>query len=151
MRLVAAVLAACVVLASCGDDEQRTQPQTIVQVGSASVRAEVADDEASRQRGLSGRDSLAPDAGMLFVLPNDSPSFWMKDMRFPIDVVWIRDGRVVDVALRVQPPAGPDAPLPTFSPRFPANQALEVNAGWIEQHGVARGDRVRIRRTSDTG
>ena len=70
-------LLACLVLVSCGDGAGETAPEAVVRVGDASVTAEVADDEASRTRGLSGRDRLAPDAGMLFVLPGDSPSFWM--------------------------------------------------------------------------
>ena len=122
-----------------------------MRVGDASVTAEVADDEASRTRGLSGRDRLAPDAGMLFVLPGDSPSFWMKGMRFPIDIVWIRDGRVVDVTAGVPPPAGTNEALATYSPDRPANRALEVNSGWAERHGVARGDRVRVRPAGEAG
>jgi uncharacterized membrane protein (UPF0127 family) len=143
--VLAAVLVAAVVLAGGEDDGQPAAgPAAVVTVGGASVRVEVADDDASRERGLSGRDSLAPDAGMLFFLPGDSPSIWMKGMRFPIDVVWIKDGRVVDVTAGLQPPAG-SGPLPTFSPARPADRALEVNAGWAAEHDVARGDRVRAR------
>jgi hypothetical protein len=145
MRRVLIVLAACIALLGCGDDATPSSPETIVRVGDASVRVEVADDEASRERGLSGRDELPPDNGMLFVLPNDRPSFWMKGMRFPLDIVWINHGRVVDVTARIPVP-GPDGALPTYSPRRPANRALEVNAGWAARHGVRRGDPVRLYR-----
>ena len=144
-------LLACLVLVSCGDGDQETTPEALVRVGDVAVQAEIAADEASRQRGLSGRDRLAADAGMLFLLPDDSPAFWMKDMRFPIDIVWMRDGRVVDVTSDVPPPPGPDAPLPTYSPRRPANRALEVNAGWAERHGVERGDPIEVRRSGGSG
>jgi len=151
VRRVLTVAAACAALLGCGAGTERSAPRAVVEVGGASVTAEVADDDASRARGLSGRDRLDPDAGMLFVLPGDSPSFWMKGMRFPIDIVWIRGARVVDVTADVPPPAGTNEALATYSPERPANRALEVNAGWADRHGVERGDRVRVRRARDSG
>jgi hypothetical protein len=151
MRRVLAVTAACVTLLGCGNDNEQSAPRAVVEVGGVSVTAEVADDEASRTRGLSGRDRLDPDAGMLFLLPGDSPSFWMKGMRFPIDIVWIKGGRVVDVTAGVQPPAGTNEALATYSPRRAASRALEVNSGWAARHGVEPGDRVRVRPAGDSG
>jgi uncharacterized membrane protein (UPF0127 family) len=151
MRRVLAVTAACVTLLGCGNDNEQSAPRAVVEVGGVSVTAEVADDEASRTRGLSGRDRLDPDAGMLFLLPGDSPSFWMKGMRFPIDIVWIKGGRVVDVTAGVQPPAGTNEALATYSPRRAANRALEVNAGWAARHNVEPGDGVRVRPAGDSG
>ena len=153
MRRAFLVLVACAaLLAACGGDDSEPSPaRAVVNVGGASVTADIADDEASRARGLSGRDRLDADAGMLFVLPGDAPSFWMKDMRFPIDIVWIKGGRVVDVTADVPPPAGTNEALATYSPDRPANRALEVNAGWAARHGVERGDRVRVRRAGGSG
>ena len=143
---------ACLALASCGHEEnQPIAPEALVRIGGTTVRAEVADDDASRQRGLSGRDRLAAGEGMLFLLPDDSPSFWMKGMRFPLDIVWIKDGRVVDVSADVPPPRGSNAPVPTYSPDRPANRVLEVNAGWAADHGVRRGDAVEVQRTGGSG
>jgi uncharacterized protein len=151
MRRILILLAAGIALVACGDDQQRSTAERVVQVGDASVLAEVADDPASRQRGLSGRDRLAAGEGMLFLLPDDSPSFWMKGMRFPLDILWIRDGRVVDVSADVPPPGDSNAPLPTYSPDRPANRVLEVNAGWAAEHGIRRGDAVRVRRGGGSG
>ena len=88
---------------------------------------------------------------MLFVLTYDSPAFWMKGMRFAIDIVWIDDGRVVDVTADVPPPRGSNAALPTYSPDRPANRALEVRAGWAARHGVTRGAPVRVRAAPGSG
>jgi uncharacterized membrane protein (UPF0127 family) len=151
MRRILILVAAGIALAACGDQPQTSTAERVVHVGEATVLADIADDAESRQRGLSGRERLAADEGMLFLLPNDSPSFWMKGMRFPLDIVWIRDGRVVDVSADVPPPRGPDAPLPTYSPDRPANRVLEVNAGWAEDHGIRRGDLVRVRRGAGSG
>ena len=147
MTRVLVVLAAALVLAACGEngDPAAPEPRPVVRVGDATVRVEVAADEASRRRGLSGRRTLGRDDGMLFVLPDDSPSFWMKGMRFPLDIVWIDGNRVVDVSADVPAPAGPGAGLPTYSPDRPADRALEVNAGWAARHGVEPGDTVRVR------
>jgi uncharacterized membrane protein (UPF0127 family) len=146
MRRILILAATGIVLAACGDDQQRSTAERVVQVGEATVLADIADDAESRQRGLSGRESLDEGEGMLFVLANDSPSFWMKGMRFAIDIVWIRDGRVVDVTADVPPPRGSNAPLATYSPDRPADRALEVTAGWAADHGIRRGDVVRVRR-----
>ncbi|MDP2432653.1 MAG: DUF192 domain-containing protein [Pseudomonadota bacterium] len=61
---------------------------------------EVAATPASRERGLSGHERLAPDSGMWFVLPEaGTTGFWMRGMRFPIDLIWVgQNQRVVDVA-----------------------------------------------------
>jgi uncharacterized protein len=151
VRRILILAVAGIALVACGDDQPGSSAERVVQVGEATVRADVADDAESRQRGLSGRESLDEGEGMLFLLANDSPSFWMKGMRFAIDIVWIRDGRVVDVTADVPPPRDSDAPLPTYSPDRPANRALEVNAGWAADHGVRRGDAVEVQRTGGSG
>jgi uncharacterized protein len=144
LAVLAAIAVAAVALA--GREDDRTNRTAVITVGEAAVQADIAGDEAARQRGLSGRRRLAPDAGMLFLLSDDSPSFWMKGMRFPIDILWIKNGRIVDVSADVPPPAGNGAgPLPTYSPDAPADRALEVNAGWAARHDVGRGDSVRVK------
>jgi uncharacterized membrane protein (UPF0127 family) len=153
-RAIASTLLAVLALAGCGGDsgsepEARTpEPaaaRTPVQIGDAVVQAEIADDNAERTLGLGERDRLARDAGMYFVLTDDAPRIWMKGMRFPLDLVWIDDGRVVDVTADVpDEPNTPEAQLPIYSPSQPANRLLEVNAGWAERNGVRPGDRVRL-------
>jgi len=155
LLLVAAgvLLGVGIFLALGEEDVDGPPPEAAVEIGGATVRADVADDEASRRRGLAGRAGLDDDEGMLFLLPDDSPAFWMKGMRFPIDIVWIDDGRVVDVTADVPPPRESEShtALPTYSPGRPANRALEVNAGWAARHGVTRGDVVRVRRDGASG
>ena len=146
-------------LAGCGsDDNSPAAPTTMpeptattplpdpvqVQVGDARVTADLADDDAERALGLGGRKRLGRDAGMYFVLPDASPSFWMKGMLIPLDMIWIKDGRVVDVTADVpnEPRGTPESELPTYSPQQPANRVLEVNAGWARRHGVRPGDEV---------
>lgn len=143
-RAIAIAALVALLLAGCGSDEEA--PGTQLAVGDAVVQAEIADDDSERARGLGGRDRLASDAGMYFVLTDSSPRIWMKGMRFPLDLVWINGGRVVQVTPRVpdEPPGTPESELPIYSPARPANRLLEVNAGWAERNGVRRGDPVRL-------
>ncbi len=123
-------------------------PTVRVAIGEAAFVAEVADRPATRTRGLSGRESLAPGAGMLFVFESSGEwTFWMIDMKFPLDFIWIgRDCQVVDLTLNVPAPAPgtPASELPLYSPSSPAMYTLEVNAGEVERHGIRPGDRVRF-------
>ena len=68
-------------------------------------------------------------------------TYWMKGMRFPIDIVWIDRGRVTGIERNLPVPQG-DVPL--YSLRGPADHVLEVPAGWAARHGVEPGDRVSI-------
>ena len=113
-----------------------------VDVGGTTVKAEVAADEKSRERGLSGRTSLAEGRGMLFVYPDRLVrTFWMKGMRFPIDIVWITRGKVTGVERNAPVPVGS---VPVYSSGVPADHVLEVPAGWAGRHGADRGSRVTI-------
>jgi uncharacterized protein len=114
-----------------------------VHVGGAQVRAEVAADAGARRRGLSGREGLAENRGMLFVFPDREPrTYWMKGMRFPLDIVWINRGRVTGIER--------DAPVPRGELRLypssgPVDRVLEVPAGWAARHGIRAGARVQVR------
>jgi len=82
---------------------------------------------------------------MLFVYDRpDLYGFWMKGMRFDIDIVWIHDGHIVGIAHRVPHDVSP--PLPTYHPPEPVDSVLEVAAGSAEARGWRRGDRVRVDR-----
>ena len=117
-----------------------------VRIGNrVTVPVEVARTEAEKTRGLSGRDRLAPDRGMLFVYEAPvRPLIWMRGMRFPLDILWIRDGRVVDLVRGAKAPAPGEAPQ-EFAPREDAQYVLEVPAGFVERQGIAVGDRVEMR------
>ena len=115
-----------------------------VDVGGTTVKAEVAADSKSRERGLSGRTSLAEGRGMLFVYPDRQVrTFWMKGMRFPIDIIWIARGRVTGVERNAPVPVGS---VPLYSSRVAADHVLEVPAGWAGRHGADAGTPVTVGR-----
>ncbi len=99
---------------------------------------EVATTSAEIVRGLSGRDSLDLD-GMLFVFPiPGKQNFWMKDMRFPLDLLWINNGKVIDILRNVPPPepGTPDSQLKTYSSPGTVSHVLELPAGAASRLGV---------------
>ena len=105
---------------------------------------ELAITPEERQIGLSGRESLLEGTGVLFIFEGDQHlSFWMIDMRFPLDMVWIASScEVVDVTLNAPIPQPGQTPgeLPRFSPQVPARFALEVNAGESETARLSPGE-----------
>lgn len=115
------------------------QPQSgsIVRIGGTDVRVVVADTPATRVQGLSGTDFLAEGEGMLFMFPEEAQyGFWMKDMNFSIDIIWLsREWVVVDMAENVSPESYPTS----FSPSKPALYVLEVPAGFAKSHNIAVG------------
>lgn len=115
-----------------------------VKIGNVTIEVEVADTPLAREKGLSGRESLEENRGMLFVFPKKGYySFWMKEMNFPIDIIWIADDKIVDIAPSVPTLAGEF--LKTYQPKEPVNFVLEVNAGFSESHSLKVGDRVEIK------
>lgn len=116
----------------------------VAKVGEASVRVEVVESLSAQQRGLSGRASLAPDSGMLFVYKDkDIRHFWMPDMSFALDVLWITGGQVVGMQENI-PFAAPDGSIPRFQSPVPVDMVLELNSGWIAQNKAKIGDKVDI-------
>ncbi len=102
---------------------------------------EVADTPAERMQGLSGKNGLGMNEGMLFVF--DEPGthgFWMKDMKFPIDIIWISGDEVIYVLRSLNPDSYPTI----FSPPSPVDKVLEVIAGTAIRLNIVQGDKILI-------
>jgi uncharacterized membrane protein (UPF0127 family) len=136
----------CFVTKSCTLSSVRklTSNQVVIKPPKGEIVAEVVDTPASRELGLSGRTGLKKDEGMLFVF--DKPGkygFWMKDMLFPIDMVWIsEDGLVVNVERNVTPESYPKAFINTID----AKHVLEINQGTAVTYGMYIGSKVDIKK-----
>ena len=104
------------------------------------VKVELAATPADRQRGLMQRESMAEDAGMLFVFPADTDgAFWMKDTLIPLSIAFIAaDGTIVDV--KDMQPQSTDLHAPRARYRY----ALEVNQGYFARSGIKPGDKVEL-------
>ncbi|MEI8096536.1 MAG: DUF192 domain-containing protein [Candidatus Moraniibacteriota bacterium] len=109
-----------------------------VWIAGALYHLEIANTQEKRAKGLGDRESLCDDCGMLFTFDVDGQyAFWMKAMRFPIDIIWLRNDEVVFVAEDVSPES-----LDTLNPQVTANQVLEINAG--KGKDIHVGEKVRF-------
>ena len=121
-----------------------------VEVGGARFTAVVVDTPVPRARGLSGREALAPSRAMWFDMGLAAPAtFWMRGMRFPIDIVWVDAGlRVVHVTHEapVPPEGASQAALPRYTPGdVDVRYVLEINAGLARELGIEPGVGVTLR------
>lgn len=115
-----------------------------IRIGDDVFTMEVVDEREERGLGLSGRKGLAEGYGMLFVFPEPGIyPFWMKDMHFPIDILWVDEhGKIVHVADFITPDTYPTA----FAPDEEALYVLEFPVGTARTKGINEGDIVSIER-----
>ena len=126
-------------------------PTQTVTIGTTTVQVEVESTEAAREQGLSGRTSLPDGRGMLFVFQQDGDwGFWMKDMNFPIDIIFISAtqtpnvGSVVSVAVNASPEGYHQNPPQIFYPPTAVRYVLEVPAGFAAAHNVVQGTTLQF-------
>ncbi|MBI2036305.1 DUF192 domain-containing protein [Candidatus Microgenomates bacterium] len=122
--------------------------QTTVTIRNQTFLLEVADNDNRRAKGLSKRDSINNQEGMLFIFDTAGfYSFWMKEMKFPIDILFIKDNKIVTIYQSVPNPKNGTAltDLPLYKPREAANYVLEINAGLSQKYGFEEGDMAEIK------
>jgi len=117
-----------------------------VHIGDLVFRAAAAITPTDRTLGLSGRSSMPRDSGMLFVFETEGKfEFWMKDMEFPLDLIWIdSDCYITDITINA-PPADNDSDVSdiiSYGPRSQAQYVLEINGGLVETLGIQEGEPV---------
>jgi uncharacterized protein len=115
-----------------------------VTLGRAALHVLVADTESRRTLGLSYRESLGKNQGMLFVFDESGKhGIWMKEMKFPIDIIWL-DGnlKVVDLKRNISPDTFPEV----FESKTDANFVLEVNSGFADKHDISIGSELVLYR-----
>ncbi|OGY67313.1 MAG: hypothetical protein A3H63_00355 [Candidatus Harrisonbacteria bacterium RIFCSPLOWO2_02_FULL_45_10c] len=114
---------------------------TKVKIGDTVFSVEVAETVSQKAKGLSGRKGLGNNQGMLFVFNSFSePSFWMLGMKFPIDIIWIKGGRVAGIERNI-----PADSLDLYYPPEPIDRALEISAGLSEKLNIRIGDALEVK------
>lgn len=107
-----------------------------------SISLETAGTPAEQELGLGGRASMPADQGMLFVFPAPGDyGFWMKDMEFPIDIIWLDDNFRI---MHVEKGLSPDTYPKVFDPHARASYVIEVNAGIAEKYSLKEGDGLLV-------
>lgn len=105
----------------------------------------IAKTEKEKEIGLSSRISLPSDQGMIFPYDKaDYYRFWMKDMKFPIDIIFLNNKKVVTIFSNIPPPALPTDNLPIYEPDAPSSMILELNANEANKQHLKKGDTIEI-------
>lgn len=124
---------------------RRDEPEIkYLELGANKITVELARTQLAHYRGLSGRDKLCDDCGMLFVFPEPrKTAFVMRDMKFPLDMIGIREGKVVAIDENAQPEN--DTDLTVYQNKEVVDYVLEVNAGTVRRLVIKVGDKVDFR------
>lgn len=123
----------------------------LVTVGDQAYTVEVASTAEQQALGLSNRDDIDENSGMLFPFtPAASVSFWMKDMRFALDIIWIANGKVIGIEKNAPSPLpGMETQeLPIYRPAQPVDYVLELKAGRSQFFNI--GDNVLVTKIQST-
>ena len=145
IRLVLAIILLCTACGSSDaapdaspDDGRTALTVRTIEGETADLRVVIADTAEERETGLSNRDSLGADEGMLFI-SEERLGFWMKDTRIPLSAAFIGEcGKIVHIA-EMQPLS-----LEIHNTTEDYAYGLEVNAGWFAAHGIEVGDEVEL-------
>jgi len=121
---------------------QRHPLSATVRIGTTEFIVDLAVTDAEKTKGLGGRKSLDANKGMIFLYDHkEKYSFWMKDMQFPLDFLWLSANQIVDISYNVSPPKEGEQ-LQVIQPNKPIDKVLEINAGEASKAGAKIGDMV---------
>jgi uncharacterized membrane protein (UPF0127 family) len=122
----------------------RNKPQ--VSVNNRKFQVALAKTEKDRQIGLSNTKSLPQNKGMLFLFDRaDYYAFWMNQMKFPIDIIYIHGDKVTTVIANAPTPSQNSGNLPLYHPKDPSDKVLEVNAGIAKKYNIQEGSVVTLK------
>ncbi len=112
------------------------QPTTILRIGNGVFDARIAYTQVAREKGLSGVDSLGPNQALILVFPSDGEwKIWMKDMKIPLDIVWLNKDKEVVYSVK---DVSRDNPT-IFAPNSPARYVVELPVGTIDGQNIKTG------------
>lgn len=121
--------------------------QAKIIINNQTFYATVVSNSIDQAMGLSGTKNMESNQAMLFEYKHHViPNFWMKGMLFPIDIIWIKDNKIIAIEKNIPNPSQSisNADLPKYKPLLPVNFVLEINAGLSEKYDFTTGERVDI-------
>lgn len=134
------LVTAMILILSKSNNLEKTSSKLNLKVKDKIIRVDIVKSAAEKAQGLSVYSSIFDDEGMVFEFnPKQKPSFWMKDMKFSIDIIWISDGAIVGISPNL--PHNQDG-LINYYPPQEVDRVLEVNAGWADKYGIYVGDKA---------
>ena len=146
MQARGAMFAAVMLVAAPGyaGGEEAVRYGQVILPGGQALHVEVAESPIRRQLGYMFREQVGPEDGMIFLFEEAAfHSFWMKNVRFSLDILWMAgDGTVVDASLET-PPCRED-PCPSYLPMARALYVLELAGGRAEKLGIRPGQTLQV-------
>lgn len=118
-----------------------------LQINGVNLKVEIADTQSKRSKGLGEKSSLGPNEGMLFIFPKaDKYQFWMKGVKFPLDFIYIKNDKIVEILPNIAPPSPgvKDESLTIYQPQEAIDKVLEVSAGTVERLNIKIGDIIKL-------
>lgn len=141
------ILILLVLLIFASGKKNRGRGENYVQIKEKKFTVELALTEEEKIRGLGGREEICVSCGMFFVFGQSGKySFWMKDMKFPLDIIWIAGGKISRIANNIPPEY-----QGIISPDASADKVLEINGGLAEKYNFKIGDSVLSTHQKTTG
>lgn len=114
-------------------------------INGKTFKVDLAETPEQQITGLSQTNSLRDNRGMLFIFADKRyRNFWMKDMKFPIDIIWIEDNAIIGIEPNAPVPAKDEDNPPVYRSNREVNYVLEINAGLAEKYGFKVGDSINI-------
>ena len=114
------------------------RPATALYLGDGVFKADIAHNQATREKGLGGVDSMAADRALILAFPSDAKwPIWMKGMKVSIDIVWLDSDKKVIYIVKNAPADGGEAAL--YAPKSNAKYVVEVPAGTVEKKNIVIG------------
>jgi uncharacterized membrane protein (UPF0127 family) len=120
-------------------------PGNTVSINNKTFNIEIAKTQAQQEVGLSKYEKVEDNFGMYFLFDKpDYYKFWMQDMKFPIDIIYIYKNEIVEIFKNVQNPHNNIDPLTIYKPAHVADSVFEINAGLSDRYGFKNGEHVQI-------
>jgi len=124
---------------------QSSKKSPTAKINNYAFKLYIAKTLKEKEVGLSKYKKLSRDIGMLFSFDKSAYySFWMKQMKFPIDIIYIRDGKIVTIYKNIDPPKSENESLSIYKPNEPSDMVLEINAGLCDKYKLKVGDKVNL-------
>lgn len=118
-----------------------TTKKPYIEISGKKIRVLLADNDRDRIQGLSDRPALDQESGMLFIFDKKAyKTFWMKRMQFPLDIIWIKDNKIIKIDKNLAPEG--DEPSKKYHSGDEVNYVLEVNGGFSDKNNIKVGDPV---------
>lgn len=142
--MVLFIVSSYAVAGSASAEANGKVPKAII--GKNTIKLEVASTLSEIRRGLMFRTSMPEDAGMVFIFhPEQEVWFWMKNTLIPLDMLFIKDGKIVKISHSAQPcKAARDEDCPRYPSEgaIMATEVVELNGGYAQRHGIKEGDKI---------